>query len=70
MAICTRSYKLLTEQLGYPPHDIIFDPNILTIATGMIFLNSFFINLNIFCLNNNDNDDNDKNNKHTKYTIL
>ena len=26
--ICTRAYKLLTEQLGFPPEDIIFDPNI------------------------------------------
>lgn len=33
--ICARSYKLLTEQAGIPPHDIIFDPNILSIATGM-----------------------------------
>ena len=33
--ICTRSYKLLTEKLCFPPQDIIFDPNILTVATGM-----------------------------------
>ncbi len=33
--ICTRSYKILTEQIGFPPQDIIFDPNILTVATGM-----------------------------------
>jgi 5-methyltetrahydrofolate--homocysteine methyltransferase len=33
--ICTRSYKILTEEVGVPPTDIIFDPNILTIATGM-----------------------------------
>lgn len=33
--ICTRSYKLLTEKAGVPPTDIIFDPNILSIATGM-----------------------------------
>jgi 5-methyltetrahydrofolate--homocysteine methyltransferase len=33
--ICKRSYKLLTEQAGFAGHDIIFDPNILTIATGM-----------------------------------
>src|SRR5437899_6545088 len=33
-AICSRSYKLLTEQAGFPPQDIIFDPNILTVATG------------------------------------
>ena len=33
--ICTRSYRLLTEKLGFNPNDIIFDPNILTIATGI-----------------------------------
>ena len=33
--ICKRAFKLLTEQVGFPPEDIIFDPNILTVATGM-----------------------------------
>jgi 5-methyltetrahydrofolate--homocysteine methyltransferase len=33
--ICTRSYRILTEEVGVPPSDIIFDPNVLTIATGM-----------------------------------
>lgn len=33
--ICARSYKLLTMIAGFSPHDIIFDPNILSIATGM-----------------------------------
>ncbi|MBO9662534.1 methionine synthase [Dokdonella sp.] len=33
--ICTRAYKLLTERLGFPPEDIIFDPNIFAIATGI-----------------------------------
>lgn len=33
--ICARSYKLLTTIAGFSPHDIIFDPNILSIATGM-----------------------------------
>lgn len=33
--ICTRAYRILTEDVGFPPEDIIFDPNILTIATGM-----------------------------------
>ena len=33
--ICTRSYNLLTKEVGFPPQDIIFDPNILTVATGM-----------------------------------
>lgn len=33
--ICTRAYKLLTEQVHVPPEDIIFDPNVLTIGTGI-----------------------------------
>ena len=33
--ICTRSYKILTEQVGFPPQDIIFDPNIFAVATGI-----------------------------------
>lgn len=33
--ICERSYRLLTEKLNFPPEDIIFDPNILTVATGL-----------------------------------
>jgi 5-methyltetrahydrofolate--homocysteine methyltransferase len=33
--ICERAYRLLTEKIGFPPEDIIFDPNILAIATGI-----------------------------------
>ena len=33
--ICARAYKLLTERAAFPPNDIIFDPNILTVATGL-----------------------------------
>ena len=33
--ICQRAYHLLTDKVGFPPSDIIFDPNILTVATGM-----------------------------------
>ncbi|MGN6389802.1 MAG: methionine synthase, partial [Burkholderiaceae bacterium] len=33
--ICERAYKLLTEKVGFPPEDIIFDPNIFAIATGI-----------------------------------
>jgi len=33
--ICQRAYALLTERVGFDPHDIIFDPNILAIATGL-----------------------------------
>ncbi len=43
--ICTRAYRLLTEEVGFPPQDIIFDPNILTVGTGMAehadYANSF-----------------------------
>lgn len=35
VSICTRAYKLLTEDAGFPPEDIIFDPNILTVGTGI-----------------------------------
>ena len=35
VSICTRAYRLLTEQLGFPPEDIIFDPNIFAIGTGI-----------------------------------
>jgi 5-methyltetrahydrofolate--homocysteine methyltransferase len=35
VAICTRAYRLLVEQLDFPPEDIIFDPNIFAIATGI-----------------------------------
>jgi 5-methyltetrahydrofolate--homocysteine methyltransferase len=33
--ICTRAYNILTEQVGFPPEDIIFDPNIFAVATGI-----------------------------------
>lgn len=33
--ICERAYKLLTEEINFPPEDIIFDPNIFAIATGI-----------------------------------
>ncbi|QZT35791.1 methionine synthase [Halosquirtibacter xylanolyticus] len=33
--ICERAYNILVNQIGFPPEDIIFDPNILTIGTGM-----------------------------------
>jgi 5-methyltetrahydrofolate--homocysteine methyltransferase len=33
--ICTRAYRLLTEQAGFPPEDIVFDPNIFAVATGI-----------------------------------
>ena len=33
--ICSRAYRLLIEQVPFPPNDIVFDPNILTVATGL-----------------------------------
>ena len=35
IAICARAYDILTEQVGFPPEDIIFDPNIFAVATGI-----------------------------------
>jgi 5-methyltetrahydrofolate--homocysteine methyltransferase len=42
--ICQRAYELLTEQLGFDPSDIIFDPNILAIATGLEEHDEYAIN--------------------------
>jgi 5-methyltetrahydrofolate--homocysteine methyltransferase len=42
--ICQRAYRLLTEQAGFDPTDIIFDPNILAIATGLEEHNDYAIN--------------------------
>ncbi len=42
--ICTRAYRILTEDVDFPPHDIIFDPNILTVATGIDAHNDYAIN--------------------------
>lgn len=47
ISICTRAYKLLTEQVDFPPEDIIFDPNIFAVATGIEEHNNYaldFIN--------------------------
>jgi 5-methyltetrahydrofolate--homocysteine methyltransferase len=35
LAVCGRAYRILTEEVGFPPEDIVFDPNVLTVATGM-----------------------------------
>jgi 5-methyltetrahydrofolate--homocysteine methyltransferase len=42
--ICRRAYQLLTEKIGFPPEDIIFDPNILTVATGIEEHNNYAVN--------------------------
>jgi 5-methyltetrahydrofolate--homocysteine methyltransferase len=41
--ICERSYKLLVEEIGFPPDDIIFDPNIFAVATGIEEHNNYAI---------------------------
>ncbi|HEY2987207.1 MAG TPA: methionine synthase, partial [Candidatus Binatia bacterium] len=42
--VCARSYKILTEQVGFPPQDLIFDPNILTVGTGIEEHNNYAVN--------------------------
>ncbi|MBI1936718.1 MAG: methionine synthase [Ignavibacteriales bacterium] len=42
--ICERAYKILTEEIGFPPQDIIFDPNIFAIATGIEEHNQYAVN--------------------------
>jgi len=41
--ICTRAYNILTQQVGFPPEDIIFDPNIFAIATGIDEHNNYAV---------------------------
>lgn len=41
--ICARSYRLLTEKVGFPPEDIIFDPNIFAVATGIDEHNNYAV---------------------------
>jgi 5-methyltetrahydrofolate--homocysteine methyltransferase len=41
--ICTRAYRILTEQVGFPPEDIIFDPNIFAVATGIDEHNNYAV---------------------------
>ena len=41
--ICKRSYQILTEQVGFPPEDIIFDPNIFAVATGIEEHNNYAV---------------------------
>ncbi|HSU53773.1 MAG TPA: methionine synthase, partial [Candidatus Dormibacteraeota bacterium] len=41
--VCERSYRILTQEVGFPPQDIIFDPNVLTIATGIEEHNNYAV---------------------------
>ena len=44
IAVARRSYDMLTEKLGFPPEDIIFDPNVLAVATGIEEHNNYAVN--------------------------
>ncbi|MCB9036009.1 MAG: methionine synthase [Lewinellaceae bacterium] len=44
VSICERAYKILTEKVGFKPQDIIFDPNIFAVATGIEAHNEYAIN--------------------------
>src|SRR3989441_2455553 len=41
--ICTRAYRILTREVGFAPQDIIFDPNVLTVATGIEEHNNYAV---------------------------
>jgi 5-methyltetrahydrofolate--homocysteine methyltransferase len=41
--ICERAYRMLVDEVGFPPEDIIFDPNVLTVATGMEEHNNYAV---------------------------
>ena len=41
--ICQRAYKILVDEIGFNPHDIVFDPNILTVATGLEEHNNYAV---------------------------
>src|SRR5262249_49322971 len=43
LEVCRRSYRILTEELGIAPEEIIFDPNILTVATGIEEHNNYAV---------------------------
>ena len=43
IAICKRAYDILTLEVGFPPEDIIFDPNVLTVATGIEEHNNYAV---------------------------
>ena len=43
IAVCQRAYHLLVDEVGFCPHDIIFDPNVLAVATGMEEHNNYAV---------------------------
>ena len=44
LRICHRAYDLLTQRVGFPPEDIVFDPNVLTVATGIKEHDNYAVN--------------------------
>ncbi len=44
VAICRRAYRILVEECGFPPEDIVFDPNVLTVATGIAEHDAYGVN--------------------------
>ena len=56
--ICCRAYKILVEEVGIDPQDVIFDPNILTVGTGLSEHNNYAVDFirygilrTLYCLN-------------------
>ena len=47
--ICSRAYKILVEEVGFEPQDIIFDPNILTVGTGLPEHNNYAVDFIQVC---------------------
>ncbi len=47
--ICRRAYQILTEEVGFPPEDIIFDPNIFAVATGIEEHNNYAVDFIEVC---------------------
>jgi len=41
--ICMRAFKILVEEVGFDPQDVIFDPNILTVGTGLPEHNNYAV---------------------------
>ena len=41
--ICCRAFKILVEEVGFDPQDVIFDPNILTVGTGLAEHNNYAV---------------------------